>query len=177
MRIYTKFGDKGKTTLLGGATVSKNDLHVEAYGSVDELNAILGTVIAFCDIPELTVSLKKIQMDLFVIGAELASKGEKTKTISLMRIEDLEAEIDLIAPELPPLHNFILPGGSRTSSLLHLARTVCRRAERKVVALQENEKINPDILTYLNRVGDLLFMHARQTNYRKKVDEVVWKGH
>ena len=176
MRIYTKFGDKGKTSLLGGTTVPKNDPHVEAYGAVDELNAVLGTVIAFCEIPDISDSLKKIQNDLFIIGAELASKGEKTKTIPPMRISELEQEIDKLTPELPPLHNFIIPGGSKTASLLHLARTICRRAERKVVALQEKEKINPDSLTYLNRVGDLLFMHARYVNYKKKVEEIVWRG-
>lgn len=176
MRIYTKFGDKGNTTLLGGAVVPKDDLHVKAYGSVDELNAFLGTVLAFSSEEPLTSSLSRIQNDLFIIGAELASKSARAKTISPIRITELEAEIDAIAEDLPPLKNFIIPGGSKTASLLHLARTVCRRAERNVVALSKKDKVNPDMVTYLNRVGDLLFMHARQTNYKKKVEEVIWKG-
>lgn len=177
MRIYTKFGDKGKTALLGGTVVSKEDPHVEAYGSVDELNALLGTVLSFSETKDLSSSLTKIQNDLFIIGAELATKKGKAKTIAPARISELESEIDAISAELPPLKNFVLPGGSKTASLLHLARTVCRRAERKVVVLSKEEKVNPDIMTYLNRVGDLLFVQARYVNYKKKLNEVVWRGH
>lgn len=176
MKIYTRFGDSGNTTLLGGTVVSKDELAVGAYGSVDELNAFLGTVLSFSEMQELTDSLKRIQSDLFIIGAELASKGS-SKTIPPARISEIEAEIDKLAAELPPLKNFILPGGSKTASLLHLARTVCRRAEREVVALSKTEKVNPATITYLNRVGDLLFMLARHVNYKKKVDETIWKGH
>jgi cob(I)alamin adenosyltransferase len=176
MKIYTKFGDAGNTTLLGGTVVSKDELAVGAYGSVDEFNAFLGTVLSFSEMEEITESLKRIQSDLFIIGAELASKGNH-KTISPMRISELEAEIDKLAAELPPLNNFILPGGSKTASLIHLARTVCRRAEREVVALSKKEKVNPITITYLNRVGDLLFMLARHVNYKKKVNETLWKGH
>ncbi len=177
MRIYTKFGDKGQTTLLGGTVVTKDNLHVEAYGSVDELNAFIGTVLAFSNIKELSESLTKIQRDLFIIGAELASaEGTKRKGIPPARITELEEEIDKLAGKLPPLKNFILPGGSKTASLLHLARTVCRRAERRAVELSKKEKVNPDTITYLNRVGDLLFIQARYVNYKKKVNEVVWKG-
>lgn len=176
MKIYTKFGDSGNTTLLGGTVVSKDELAVGAYGSVDELNAFLGTVLSFSEMREITDSLKRIQSDLFIIGAELASTENK-KTIPPMRVSELEAEIDKLAAELPPLKNFILPGGSKTASLLHLARTVCRRAEREVVALSKKENVNPLTITYLNRVGDLLFMLARYVNYQKKVDETIWKGH
>jgi cob(I)alamin adenosyltransferase len=176
MKIYTRFGDTGNTTLLGGTVVSKDELAVGASGSVDELNAFLGTVISFSEMGELTDSLKRIQSDLFIIGAELSSSGNR-KTISPMRIAELEGEIDKLASELPPLKNFILPGGSKTASLLHLARTVCRRAEREVVALSKKEKVSPITITYLNRVGDLLFMLARDVNYRKKVNETIWKGH
>jgi cob(I)alamin adenosyltransferase len=177
MSIYTRRGDKGQTKLLGSTTVSKDHPRVEAYGCVDELNAVLGTVLAFSEMKGVTESLKKIQNDLFLIGAELASKGIKTKKISPVRVSELEKEIDQIASELPPLKNFILPGGSKTASLLHLARTICRRAERKVVAASKKDKINPNTITYLNRVGDLLFMQARYVNYKKKVDEIVWRGH
>jgi cob(I)alamin adenosyltransferase len=176
MRIYTKFGDKGSTALIGGAVVPKDDLRVEAYGAVDELNAVLGAVISFSDSRELSASLMEIQKDLFVIGAELATKSGKARRIRPSRTSELEAQIDSMSDELPPLKNFILPGGSKTSSLLHLARTVCRRAERSVVALSRKEAVNPDIIVYMNRVGDLLFMQARFVNYRKKVSEKIWKG-
>jgi cob(I)alamin adenosyltransferase len=111
-----------------------------------------------------------------VLGAELASKSRKSRKLDPSRIRELEKEIDGIETKLPPLNHFILPGGSKTASLLHHARTVCRRAERSVVTLSKKEKINQDIMTYLNRVGDLLFMQARFVNYKKKVPEVVWKG-
>jgi len=176
-KIYTKFGDKGKTALLGGAVVPKDDPHVEAYGSIDELNALLGTVLSFSEKPDIKQSLTRIQNDLFIVGAELATKKGKTKTIPPARISEIEEEIDALSAQLPPLKHFVIPGGSKTASLLHLARTVCRRAERKVVVLSKKEKVNPDILTYLNRVGDLLFVQARYVNYKKKIEEVVWRGH
>lgn len=176
MKIYTKFGDKGNTALIGGAVVPKDDLRVQAYGSVDELNAALGLIIAFSDSDKLRESLSKIQRDLFLIGAELATKGQKPKPIPNSRISELEEEIDLIWAYLPPLKNFIIPGGSKTAALLHLARTICRRSEREVIALSRKETVNPDIVTYMNRVGDLLFAHARHVNYQKKVQDVIWKG-
>ncbi len=177
MRIYTKFGDRGSTALIGGAVVPKCDQRVEAYGSVDELNAVLGIVVSFSDSGEVRESLQRIQEDLFVIGAELATRGAKSRPISPARVGEMEKEIDAMWEQLPPLQNFILPGGSKTASLLHLARTVCRRAERQVIALSQKESVNPDIIVYMNRVGDLLFAMARYTNYRKKVPEIIWKGH
>jgi cob(I)alamin adenosyltransferase len=177
MKIYTKFGDRGSTSLIGGAVVQKNDPRVEAYGAVDELNAVLGLVIAFADTPsELEESLKSIQGDLFVIGAELATKGKKAKAIPPQRVGEIEKEIDGIWAGLPPLTHFIIPGGSKSASLLHMARTVCRRAERAVITLSQKETVNPDTIVYMNRVGDLLFAQARFVNYRKKVPETVWKG-
>lgn len=176
MRIYTKFGDKGNTSLFGGATVPKSDPRLEAYGSVDELNAVLGVVLSFGENGSLAESITKIQSDLFLVGAELASKKGKTRKIQPKRVGEIEAEIDRMEAELPPLHNFIMPGGSKTASLLHLARTVCRRAERAIVALSQKEKVNPDIVVYMNRIGDLLFILARYANYRKKVSEITWKG-
>jgi len=176
MPIYTKFGDKGKTSLLGGATVPKDDPRVEAYGSVDELNAVLGVAISFTDIERISKSLSAVQKDLFVIGAELATKGARPrKTIPPARIRGLEEEIDALEKELPPLHSFIIPGGSRNASLLHLARTISRRSERAIISLSHKEKINPAIITYMNRVGDLLFIQARYTNYKKKTEERPWK--
>jgi len=176
MAIYTKFGDKGKTALIGGDVVPKNDPRVEAYGSVDELNAVLGVAISFGDIEELRQALSEVQDDLFVIGAELASRGVKAKPLSPTRMSKLEAEIDRLEMEMPPLNHFIIPGGSKTASLLHLARTICRRAERRIATLSDNEKINPDIVVYMNRLGDLLFMQARYVNYKKRVQETVWRG-
>jgi len=177
MPIYTKFGDQGKTALLGGEVVPKSDLRVEAYGSVDELNAALGLVISFSASQSLKSSLSKIQKDLFTIGASLASQGKSPHRMAPARISELESEIDAIEKELPPLRNFILPGGSKTSSMLHLARTVCRRAERAMVALSEKAKPPAENLIYMNRVGDLLFVMARAENYRKRVPEALWKAH
>lgn len=176
MKIYTKFGDKGKTALIGGAVVTKNDSRVEAYGSVDELNATLGVAIAFSDSEELNSSLLRIQKDLFVIGAMLATKGARARHLPPSRIEALENEIDALWEGLPPLNNFIIPGGTRTASLLHLARTICRRAERSIIALSQKEAVDPESLTYMNRVGDLLFAQARYENYRRKVPETAWRG-
>ncbi|MDD5171544.1 MAG: cob(I)yrinic acid a,c-diamide adenosyltransferase [Candidatus ainarchaeum sp.] len=176
MRIYTKFGDKGNTSLLGGVTVPKSDPRLEAYGAVDELNAVLGIVVAFSEKRSQVDSLSRIQNDLFIIGAELSSKGAKTKQISPKRVSEIESEIDKIEADLPPLHHFIVPGGSKTASLLHLARTVCRRAERTIVALSQKEKVNPDIIVYMNRVGDLLFVLGRSENYKKKVPEITWRS-
>jgi cob(I)alamin adenosyltransferase len=176
MKIYTKFGDKGKTSLIGGAIVPKNSPRVEAYGSVDELNATLGVAIAFSDSEGLKSSLLRIQRDLFVIGAGLATKGARPKQLPPSRIEALEKEIDALWAELPPLNHFILPGGSRTASLLHLARTICRRAERNIIALSQKEAVPPESITYMNRVGDLLFAQARHVNYKKKVPDALWRG-
>lgn len=175
MSIYTKFGDQGATTLVGSTIVSKDHPRIEAYGSVDELSSVLGVVISFSELKTLSNSLAMIQKDLFVIGAELASRGRK-KRLNSTRIKEIETEIDSLESNMPPLNHFILPGGSKTASLLHHARTVCRRAERSVVALSQKEKINQDILIYLNRVGDLLFLQARFVNYKKKVKEIIWKG-
>ncbi|MBI5227387.1 cob(I)yrinic acid a,c-diamide adenosyltransferase [Candidatus Micrarchaeota archaeon] len=176
MPIYTKFGDKGNTSLLGGIVVPKDDPRVEAYGSVDELNATLGIVIAFNDIEIVSKSLTQIQNDLFVIGAELAAKEVSSNELYARRSDEMEKEIDSLYSQLPVLKNFVLPGGSKTASLLHLARTVCRRAERAIVSLSQEEKVNPDIIIYINRLGDLIFTQARFVNFKKGSKEVIWKG-
>jgi cob(I)alamin adenosyltransferase len=180
MPIYTRFGDKGRTKLADGRTVLKSDPRVEAYGSVDELNAVIGLAIAFSDLPELKDSLRKVQRDLFLVGAGLSAKGAragpKSRPLSPFRVGELEAEIDGMWSQLPPLQHFIIPGGSKIASILHLARTVCRRAERDIIALSQKEPVDQGIITYMNRVGDLLFAHARYINYRKKVPEAIWKG-
>jgi len=176
MPIYTKFGDKGKTTLTSGEIVPKSDIRVEAYGSVDELNAVLGLVLSFSEMEDVASALAGVQDDLFVIGSELASKGAKTRTIKPVRMSRLEAEIDRLSTQLPPLNHFIVPGGNETASLLHFSRTVCRRAEREVVALSDRDRINPDMIIYLNRLGDLLFILARFVNYKKRIPEKIWRG-
>jgi len=174
--IYTRLGDKGETVTLSGKKVYKNDPRVEAYGSVDELNALLGVAVSFTGDEEVKQLLTRVQKELFIIGAELAIEKMRAKKINPVHISNLEAEIDRTEESLPHLANFVLPGGSKTASLLHLARTVCRRAERSAVALSLKSKINPDIIKYLNRLGDLLFVLARYENRKKRIEEVVWSG-
>ena len=175
-KIYTRFGDKGETLTLAGKKVYKDDMRVEAYGSVDELNALLGVILSFTTHDEVKKTLTKIQKELFLVGAELALEKTKTKRINPTHVSSLESEIDSISEDLPHLAHFVLPGGSKTASLLHLARTVCRRAERRVVTLSRKTRLNPDIISYLNRLGDLLFVLARYENRKKRIEEVVWKG-
>jgi len=178
MAIYTRFGDLGKTSLQGGVAVSKDDPRVGAYGSVDELNAMLGLVVSFSDDGSIKASILRIQKDLFLIGSYLSSSGAKKRPLSITpsRISELESEIDKMESDMPPLHHFLILGGCKTASLLHLSRTVCRRAERDIVTLSKKTRIDPDVLTYMNRVGDLLFIHARYANYRKRIPEAIWKG-
>lgn len=179
MSVYTRFGDKGKTSLYAGKTVSKASLRVETYGTVDELNSFLGVVLSETKDKDLTQSLLKVQNDLFEIGASLASpaanKHEVLEKYLKDRVSELEKEIDDLTKKLPELENFILPSGGKVGSSLHYGRTVARRAERRVVALAEKEKINSRILIYLNRLSDLLFMFARNINYKEKKKEIIWK--
>lgn len=178
MPIYTRFGDKGQTVTLGGKQVPKDNPRVAACGEIDELNALLGVCISFMNAGKTKAMLEAIQKDLFVVGCELAATGKKKPIsfIGLSQVQELEKEIDAIESSLTPLNNFILPGGSKTASMLHLARTVCRRAERTVVTLARKEKVNQQIITYLNRLSDLLFMLARATNRKKRIEEKIWKG-
>lgn len=175
MPIYTRAGDKGETNLLDGRKVLKDDRRVNAYGTVDELNSIIGLVIAHSDDFELKETLMKAQRDLFVIGAELAG-GKQVPRITPQRITEIEQIIDVIDEKLPPLRHFVLPGGTKTAAILHVARTVCRRAEREVVALASMEKINNQIIIYLNRLSDLLFVLARAENRKKRIEEPIWRA-
>ena len=179
MKIYTRTGDKGETGLRGGVRVKKHDPRIEAYGTVDELNAVLGVVRAVHPSQRVDQMLEHIQNELFGVGAELATPASKEShagRIEESHVERLEEMIDLCEAELAPLKNFILPGGCVSASQLHHARTVCRRAERCVVELAETEAVSPQIIVYLNRLSDLLFVLARFENARAGVPDVKWNG-
>ena len=181
MKIYTRTGDNGDTGLFGGGRVAKDDQRVEAYGDVDELNAVLGMARAIEVMPRIDEVLVPVQRDLFAIGALLATPDrdkmaqhlEKAR-IDEERITQLEHLIDDAESELEPLRSFILPGGSPKAAALHVARTVCRRAERRVVTLQRTVEIPSLVVIYLNRLSDLLFTLARLANHRAGAGEVTW---
>lgn len=185
MKIYTKTGDRGETGLYGGKRVSKSSLRIEAIGSVDELNSAIGVTIAEVQSSKLKVisynaklkvELEKIQNDLFEIGSALANPRLKIKDLRLMnRVKDFEKSIDEMTEELLELRNFILPGGGRIGSMLHFARTICRRAERRIVEVSKKESIQKEVLIYFNRLSDLFFTMARFANHKQKKKEIVWK--
>jgi cob(I)alamin adenosyltransferase len=181
VRIYTRTGDSGDTGLFGGGRVAKSHPRVEAYGDVDELNAAIGFARAIEQMPRIDEVLVPIQRDLFAIGALLATPDREKMRQHLEkarvdedRITDLENAIDDGDRELEPLKSFIIPGGSPKAGALHVARTVCRRAERRVVALGESEEIPGLVVIYLNRLSDLLFTLARVANRRAGVGDVTW---
>jgi cob(I)alamin adenosyltransferase len=179
VKIYTKTGDTGDTSLFDNTRVPKSDARVDAYGEVDEVNACLGAARAAGVDADVAAVLEAVQKDLFALGARLADPsariaGRVTKAvIGDADIERLEREIDRLEAELPPLRRFILPGGSTAGAALHLARTVCRRAERRVVALG-GDQVEPVVIIYLNRLSDLLFVMARAVNHRSGAPEVEW---
>jgi cob(I)alamin adenosyltransferase len=176
MKIYTRTGDHGETSLFGGTRVPKNDARIEAYGTVDELSSHLGVARASSLTAETDVELNRIQVDLFEIGAHLASPGTSRFTgVDAQRIEDLERAIDVMEQDLTPLTSFILPGGTLAAAQLHVARTVCRRAERCVVALHDDTPATVSTVTYLNRLSDYLFVAARFANRKAGVEDVPWK--
>ena len=177
MKIYTRGGDDGSTGLFGGGRVLKNDSRIECYGTVDELNAVLGLAETASD-DALRAKLRVIQNELFVVGSHLATPSEK-RLAALPKLEDasiarLEQEIDAAEAVLTPLQNFILPGGSETAARLHVARAVCRRAERLLVGLPQGEVSEALILKYLNRLSDWLFVYARFANQRAGISDVLW---
>lgn len=177
VKIYTKTGDKGKTSLYGGKRVSKSDPRVDAYGTIDELNAVMGILLTrITSDADIKKMLKRIQADLFSIGAHLAGDKISLNFIS-KRVADLENLIDVLDRTLPELKNFILPGGSMEAAFAHFVRTLCRRAERKIVALRGNSSF-PDekVIIYLNRLSDLLFIISRTFNFRRKIVDTVWSG-
>ena len=179
MKIYTKTGDSGQTSLFDNTRVSKADARVDAYGEVDELNACLGAARAAGVDADVAGLLESLQTDLFALGARLADPAARIAprvdkvTIDAASVQRLEQAIDRLEETLPPLRRFILPGGSPAGALLHLARTVCRRAERRVIALGA-DVVDPILVVYLNRLSDLLFVVARAVNHRSGIPETEW---
>jgi len=172
-KIYTRTGDDGTTGLGDGTRVSKDSLRVEAYGTVDELNSVLGMALT-ADLPAAVhEALATIQHELFDIGGELCIPG--TEAIRDMQVERLEQTLDYLNANLAPLKDFVLPGGNESGARLHFARTVCRRAERVAVRLARDESVNPATLKYLNRLSDLLFVIARYVNISAGVPEILWR--
>jgi cob(I)alamin adenosyltransferase len=181
MKIYTKTGDDGTTGLLAGRRVLKDDLRVEAYGTIDELNAALGLARAERLEPALDAVLAHLQETLFVLGSALADPnptGRFHSVITADHVAWLERQIDEMQEHLPPLTHFILPGGSKPAALVHWARAVCRRAERLIVSLsrRDGEVVPEQILTYVNRLSDFLFVLARAINHAANTPEAIWKG-
>jgi cob(I)alamin adenosyltransferase len=179
MKFYTKTGDGGETGLFGGARVRKSDARVAAYGEVDEANAAIGAARAALDDAELQQELQRIQGELFAVGAELATPhGVEARSavppLDARWAQRLEQAMDRWDRELPELRSFVLPGGTRAAAALHLARAVCRRAEREVVALASEVEVEPAVLVYLNRLSDLLFVAARLANHRAGQAETLW---
>ncbi len=178
MKIYTKTGDLGETALFGGKRVRKSHLRVDAYGTVDELNSYVGWLRDVVENVQLRDLLAQVQHRLFTVGAHLASDPDRplpTPDLLPQDIEILESAMDAMDARLPPLKNFILPGGHPTVSVCHVCRTVCRRAERLAVALQEMDTVEAIVLIYLNRLSDYFFVLARQLAQDLGADEVIWK--
>ena len=178
MKIYTKHGDNGETSLFGGTRVPKDDLRIRTYGTFDELNGILGLALCEKGVPkDLKAKFSRIQNELFQLGAELATPRGKSTSIELIdfaHTERMENEIDAMETQLTPLKTFILPGGTRLSGLIHLARTVSRRAERELTTLNRAEPQRPAVLEYVNRLSDYLFVCARIANRLAKVKDIPW---
>jgi cob(I)alamin adenosyltransferase len=184
MKIYTKTGDKGQTSLYGGTRISKASARVEAYGIIDELNAFIGVAKSQIENEECIHQLKKIQFDLFTVGSESATPIDKLMlangkprlplVISDKEIEELEGWMDAMESQLEPLQYFILPGGGKAATAMHVARTVCRRAERALVFLNETEELRPELVKYLNRLSDYLFVLGRFVSKDQNEPEEFW---
>ena len=177
-RMYTRTGDKGETGLFSGERVPKNSLRVDAYGTADELSSWIGYARSVIEDDEVKSILERIQRDLFLLGAELATRPKESNAqkvqITQTMVKALEEEIDRLDAELPPLTTFLVPGGARGAAALQVARTIARRAERKTVALAQNEKLNPTLISYLSRLSSLLFVLARVVNRRGGIEEEKW---
>ena len=179
--VYTKTGDKGTTGLVGGTRVPKTHIRLEAYGTVDELNSNLGLLISNLTEERDCNFLQAVQHKLFSIGSHLATDQEKinlyeVSIITTADVENIEREIDAADEILPLLHSFVLPGGSSAAAICHVCRTVCRRAERRILALSESYEISPELLAYVNRLSDYLFVLARKINFNDGKDEIFWNN-
>ncbi len=181
MKIYTGFGDKGKTSLLGGEVVNKDDTRIETYGTLDELNSIIGLLRTKIVEQSINKILFRIQNEIFILSSEIATpdakrQGKLKNRISEKNIRKIEDTIDDISEKLDPLKNFILPGGSESAAIAHMARTVCRRAERNLATLNSRSDLRGELIVYLNRLGDLFFILARYLNKSNNVSDVIWKS-
>ncbi|MDH5649141.1 MAG: cob(I)yrinic acid a,c-diamide adenosyltransferase [Gammaproteobacteria bacterium] len=172
-KIYTRTGDKGDTGLGNGGRTDKDDPRIEAIGAVDEVNSLIGLLATETLPDQIRLMLTNIQHDLFDLGGELSIPGQATLTE--IQVNRLESDLDSLNEQLNPLQEFILPGGSRAAALCHVARSVCRRAERRTVTLSKEESVSPVTLQYLNRLSDLLFVLARQLNKSGGIEDVLWK--
>ena len=177
MKIYTRTGDDGTTGLQGGSRISKSNYRIKAYGAVDEINAKIGIIISNKIDEDINDLLLKIQNDLFVVGSDLSNPdlSDKKNRVNPEMIENIEKSIDQFEKDLPPITNFILPGGHPVASLMHEARTITRRAETEMISLDEQEKVNTECKIYLNRLSDLFFVIARIINKRMGVNDIIWK--
>jgi len=178
--VYTKTGDRGTTSLVGGTRVSKTDIRLDAYGTVDELNAQLGLLITYVNDDLYREFLFGVQNKLFSVGSYLATDQEATQLncASIITPEDvmgLESAIDEIDSSIPPIRAFILPGGSRGAAVCHICRTVCRRAERQILLLSEKQPVGDTVKCYINRLSDFLFVLSRKINLYEKKDEIIWQ--
>ena len=177
MKIYTKTGDGGNTGLQGDFRIAKSHPRIMAYGTVDEANATIGVVLTNTLDDDITEILSQIQNDLFVLGSDLSNQNlnDLKNRISIKNVETLEEAIDKFESELPPITNFILPGGNIAAAQIHQVRTIVRRAETLVVKLSDKDEINSNCIKYLNRLSDLMFVMGRLINKRKGVEDIIWK--
>ena len=181
MKIYTKNGDRGKTSLIGGKKVSKHDLQVEAYGSIDELNSFMGLLKDYSKNDEINLVLFKVQLKLFTIGSILAQENTSTNSAILEKLNIsakdtnfIELQIDKLEKKLPKLSKFIIPGGHKLVSYCHVSRSICRRAERKITKLSDSVKLDSNILPYINRLSDFLFVLSRYFSNELDIKETYW---
>ena len=181
MKIYTKNGDRGKTSLIGGKKVSKHDLQVEAYGSIDELNSFMGLLKDYSKNDEINLVLFKVQLKLFTIGSILAQENTSSNSVILEKLNIsakdtnfIELQIDKLEKKLPKLSKFIIPGGHKLVSYCHVSRSICRRAERKITKLSDSVKLDSNILPYINRLSDFLFVLSRYFSNELDIKETYW---
>ena len=180
VKIYTRGGDRGETSLIGGKRTSKSSARIHAYGNIDELNSAIGVAISFIDDKDVKNVLEKVQSELFIVGSDLADPSYPENPNKIPRVSDemvkqMESTIDKYEGELEAIQYFILPGGAKEAALVHLARGIARRAERVAVELSSSEPVNPSVIAYLNRLSSLLFVFARLLNKNKGVKDVAWR--